>query len=72
MMDIKEQLILMLEQDDRYKQVLSGVQEPEIKAQIDATVRQFLDQMSEGLGEFQRVMADPEAKKKFEELLKRG
>lgn len=71
-LDIKEFLLKGLENDERYKQIVSGVQDPKIQEQIDVTVKQFLLQMSQGMEQLQKSLADPELRKQLGESMGRS
>lgn len=63
---LKDSTLSRLENDDRYKRVLSSVDE-QTRGRIDTFVKDFISQLSDGLSK----LDDPEVKRRLLEILKR-
>lgn len=64
---LKQMTLQRLDHDDKYKKVLSAVDE-ETRRRIDAIVRGFVGELSDELSK----LAEPEVRKRLMELMKDG
>jgi len=66
--DMTKLVVEALEKDQRYKQVLSGVEDEQTRKKIDDIVKKFIVDMSKGFS----VFVEPDIKQKLLEMIKRG
>lgn len=66
--ELKELTLDRLASDEKYKKVLSNVEDEETRKKIDSIVKEFIGELSEGLSK----LDDPEIRKKLTEFIKHG